>query len=108
MAVFVSSWGRSAGKLAAVLGVMSLARSRAPLAKPPDSRLAIAGFRVATGCGLGAGATASAAGAAGFVVVAHVAPGTSHNMPKKLKGDLEGKPFEVDVVTEASEPFRPE
>jgi hypothetical protein len=40
--------------------------------------------------------------------VAHVAPGTSHKMPEKLKGDLDGKPFEVDVVTEATEPFRPE
>jgi hypothetical protein len=29
-------------------------------------------------------------------------------MPEKLKGDLDGKPFEVDVVTEATEPFRPE
>lgn len=47
-------------------------------------------------------------GKRGFVVVAHVAPGTSENIPKKLKGNLEGKPFEVDVVTEASEPFRPE
>jgi hypothetical protein len=47
-------------------------------------------------------------GKPGFVVVAHVTPGTSKRMPDKLKGHLDGKPFEVDVVTEASEPFRPE
>ena len=47
-------------------------------------------------------------GKRGFVVVAHVAPGTGRKMPEKLKGSLHGKPFEVDVVTEASEPFRPE
>ena len=35
-------------------------------------------------------------------------PAPSHKMPEKLKGDLDGKPFEVDVVTEATEPFRPE
>jgi len=44
----------------------------------------------------------------GFVVVAHVAPHTSHKIPKKLKGELDGKLFEVDVVTKASEPFAPE
>jgi hypothetical protein len=38
----------------------------------------------------------------GFVVVAHVAPHTSHKIPKKLKGELDGKPFEVDVVTKVS------
>jgi hypothetical protein len=47
-------------------------------------------------------------GRRGFVVVAHVAPGKSHKIPEKLKGDLDGKPFEVDVVTEVTEPFRPE
>lgn len=47
-------------------------------------------------------------GKRGFVVVAHVAPHTSHKIPDKLKGDLDGKPFEVDVVTKASDPFVPE
>ncbi len=47
-------------------------------------------------------------GKSGFVVVAHVAPNSRQKMPDKLKGDLNGKPFEVDVVTEASEPFTPE
>jgi hypothetical protein len=47
-------------------------------------------------------------GKRGFVVVVHVAPHTSHKIPNKLKGDLDGKPFEVDVVTVTSEPFAPE
>jgi hypothetical protein len=47
-------------------------------------------------------------GKRGFVVVAHVAPDTGKKMPDKLKGEINGKPFEVDVVTKASEPFAPE
>jgi hypothetical protein len=47
-------------------------------------------------------------GKCGFVVVVHVAPHTSPKIPDKLKCDLDGKSFEVDVVTEITEPFAPE
>ena len=47
-------------------------------------------------------------GKSGFVVVAYVAPHTKPKIPNKLKGVLDGKPFEVDVVTEVTDPFAPE
>ena len=47
-------------------------------------------------------------GKQGFVIVAHVPPHTSHKIPSKLKGELDGKLVEVDVVMEVSEPFVPE
>jgi hypothetical protein len=53
-------------------------------------------------------ADGQAYGKQGFVVVAHVDPATKAKIPDKLKGELDGKPFEVDVVTKKSEPFAPE
>ena len=47
-------------------------------------------------------------GKSGFVVVVYAASRTSPKIPHKLKGDLDGKPFEVDVVTVVTEPFAPE
>jgi hypothetical protein len=47
-------------------------------------------------------------GKSGFVIVVYVATHTRPKIPNKLKGDLDGKPFEVDVVTEVTEPFAPE
>jgi hypothetical protein len=47
-------------------------------------------------------------GKSGFVVVAHVAPDETHDIPSTLTARIAGKTVEVPVVTKQSGRFRPE